>query len=281
MKKKDIILIILTICAGILFIKSANLKSENEELKSKVDSLYNITNSLQNDISTISNKSDKSYSLNEYYYTITNGKLSVNATINSPRKPTKVVLKYKEISNNKWNEVNMTTTDYPKYNALINFNPDKDYNISLYFIESNNEYPFSMDNFSYKALAKSHINYSSNLHLKPNDKDLGVELYFSNDRLDGNIEVFNINELNYKVFYDGKVIKEFNTNDFTVTNNGINNTFILKSTVPVETLTKNFDNSLLKGEFHFKDFSGNKFVGISSSDDLEIISPKIKNTVSN
>ena len=76
------------------------------------------------------------------------------------------------------------------------------------------------------------------------------------------------------MFYDGKVIKEFNTNDFTVTNNGINNTFVLNSTVPVETLKKDFDNSLLKGEFHFKDFSGNKFVGISSSEDLEIISPK-------
>ena len=274
MKKKDIVLIILAICTGILFIKSINLTSENKELKSKVDSLYNITNNLQNNISALSNRNIASHSLTEYNYTIVDGKLSVNATINSPRKPTKVAIKYKEVSSKNWNEVNMTTTDYPKYNANINFNPDKDYNISLYFVESNTEYPFSMDNFSYKALAKSHINYSSNLHLKPNNNELGVQLYFSNDRLEGNIEVFNINELNYKVFYDGKVIKEFNTNDFTVTNNGINNTFVLNSTVPVETLKKDFDNSLLKGEFHFKDFSGNKFVGISSSEDLEIISPK-------
>lgn len=274
MKKKDIFLIILSAYIGILTISNINLKESNVALNSEIDnlnlSINNINSTIYDIYTNLEALNAPSHLLSSYNFEIKDKKIYVTADITSPSKPSKVVVKYKDSTKDTWKEKEMTTSEYPHYFTSIDFDPSKEYNFSLYFIEGNKEYPFKMDNYSFKALAKSFVVHSMNLYYNPFNNSIGNDFYFSTNIKSDDTNLFNIADLTYRIIYDGKAIKEYTTKDFDNRNNGESNTFLLSSTIPVKGINKDIDSSLLKGEFIAKDLAGNIFKGTSANNDLDI-----------
>lgn len=274
MKKKDIFLIMLSAYIGLLTISNINLKENNEALNSEINNLNLSINTINSHISDIYSKmevlSAPTHLLSSYNFEIKDKKIYITADITSPSKPSKVVVKYKDSTKDNWREKEMTTTEYPHYFTSIDFDPSKDYNFSLYFIEGNKVYPFKMDNYSFKALAKSSIVHSINLYYNPFNNSIGNDFYFSTNLRGDNSNLFNVVDLTYRIVYNGKLIKEYTTKDFDNRNNGASNTFLLSSTIPSKDINKDIDSSLLKGEFVAKDLAGNIFKGTSLNNDLDI-----------
>ncbi len=272
MKKKDIFLIVISVYAGILTISSFSLKEDNDVLTSQIDSLNLSINNLNNSISSIyTDLNNPTHLLDDYNFEVKENKIHITANIKSPSKPSKVVLRYRDSTKDTWSEKEMITSEYPTYTTSINFNPSKEYNFSLYFIEDNKEYPFKMDSFSFKNFVQSSVVHSMNLYYDNNSSSIVTDFYLSINIPNDNNKLFNIKDLTYKIIYDGKIIKEYTTKDFGNKSTDVSNTFLLQSAkAPIGGVDGHFNNLLLKGEFIAKDLAGNVYKGTSLNNDLDI-----------